>query len=156
MRNLLVPIVIIVLAIAMLFVPDYGVIVSILLLGLAPVLTSLSSDIIKFEVFKPDKTKLIYFLLTTIFPIAYSFFLIWTISEPELLSTLEPIFMGVWLALLFASFVAYYILACFLPSLMSKKRYPWILLLLVFYGVLAFIQVFSIEISYLFVIFSQP
>jgi hypothetical protein len=156
MKNLLIPILVIVAAIALLFIPTYGIIFSIILLGFSPVITAFSNDIIKLEAFEPNRTKLTYFLITAIFPMIYSFFLLSTIFDPELITTLEPLFLGIWSVLLLITFVFYYVLACFLHPAISEKSNGRLIIFIVLYIALAIVQVFSIEISYLFMVLSQP
>jgi hypothetical protein len=109
-----------------------------------------------FKKMKPDRIKIIYFLLTAIFPLVYTFFLFLTAIDPEFVSMLEPLFLAVWSLILLLSFIFYYILACFIHPVILKKNYRMVFLFIIFYTVLAVVQVFSIEISYLIVLPPQP
>ena len=156
MRRYIFPAIVILFAVALLFIPDYGVLASMVLLGFAPVIVLVSNDTKMFKKMKPDRTKIIYFLLTAIFPLVYTFFLFLTAIDPEFVSMLEPLFLAVWSLILLLSFIFYYILACFIHPVILKKNYRMVFLFIIFYTVLAVVQVFSIEISYLIVLLSQP
>ncbi len=156
MKKYTIPVVVIVFAVALLFIPDYGVLASMVLLGFAPVIILISNDTKMFKEMKPDRTKIIYFLLTAIFPLVYTFFLFLTAIDPEFVSMLEPFFLATWSLILLFSFMFYYLLACFIHPVILKKNYRMVFLFIIFYTVLAVVQVFSIEISYLIVLLSQP